>query len=368
MTKKVFVYEGIKRQLQAQIESGELAEGARVPSEHELAKGLGVSRNQTRQALRELEIEGYVVRRRGSGSYVAPAKGRVVSPIVGSDATIAIVFPRYLSVYARDVVDGFMQRIAMAGHQTIAYNIKFDEDSEAQSLRTISASGISALAVWVEHDTRPTKALLRELCERRLPVVQMDRRVGDEEVDFVVSNNEEIGYRLTKALIDRGHQRVAFAGIEQDHASSVENRFKGYERALEEAGIPLDERLVADLKLLYDEPSAVTGRLMGLYDRPTAVACVHDLAASLLFGELVELGYDVPDHVELAALEDGHPREAERIPMIAVSQRGGEIGMASADLLLARISDPDRPVQRCLIDPTDVSVDYEKVPAVQAVP
>ena len=68
MLNRVPVYEDIKRRIKEQIRRGDLKAGDRVPSEYELVNQLGVSRNQTRQALRELELEGYVVRRRGSGS------------------------------------------------------------------------------------------------------------------------------------------------------------------------------------------------------------------------------------------------------------------------------------------------------------
>ena len=48
------VYAYIKRELKIQIENGELAEGARLPSELQLAREYNVSRNPTRQALRDL--------------------------------------------------------------------------------------------------------------------------------------------------------------------------------------------------------------------------------------------------------------------------------------------------------------------------
>ena len=70
------IYAFIKRELKNQIESGELPEGARVPSELELARTFGVSRNPTRQALRDLELEGYLVRTPGRGSFVAPISQR----------------------------------------------------------------------------------------------------------------------------------------------------------------------------------------------------------------------------------------------------------------------------------------------------
>jgi GntR family transcriptional repressor for pyruvate dehydrogenase complex len=65
------LYRQIADQLSKLISSGEFAEGARLPSERELAAQLGVSRPSVREALIALEIEGKVEVRVGAGIYVA---------------------------------------------------------------------------------------------------------------------------------------------------------------------------------------------------------------------------------------------------------------------------------------------------------
>ncbi|MCP3916750.1 MAG: PLP-dependent aminotransferase family protein [bacterium] len=59
------------RALRAAIHSGALAPGARLPSTRALAADLGLSRNTVLYAYEQLEAEGYLVPRRGAGTYVA---------------------------------------------------------------------------------------------------------------------------------------------------------------------------------------------------------------------------------------------------------------------------------------------------------
>jgi GntR family transcriptional regulator len=65
------LYYRIQEMLRQQIVSGELAVGARVPSESELAQRFETTRSTVRQALAHLTFEGLIVRRVGHGTFVA---------------------------------------------------------------------------------------------------------------------------------------------------------------------------------------------------------------------------------------------------------------------------------------------------------
>ncbi|ACU35422.1 GntR family transcriptional regulator [Actinosynnema pretiosum subsp. pretiosum] len=70
-------YYAVKTELLWLVEA--LGEGAALPSERELACRFSVSRVTLRQAVAELVLEGRLLRRHGSGTYVAPPK--LVQPL-----------------------------------------------------------------------------------------------------------------------------------------------------------------------------------------------------------------------------------------------------------------------------------------------
>ena len=72
-------YQMIVDDLIEKIEDGTYKEDARLPSEEELGQSYGCSRVTVRQALKQLQYSGYVVSRKGSGSYVA-SKHKLQSP------------------------------------------------------------------------------------------------------------------------------------------------------------------------------------------------------------------------------------------------------------------------------------------------
>lgn len=64
------VYEQVADTIKVGILNGTYREGARLPSERELASRLKVSRPAVREAIGALQNEGHVITRRGSGTYV----------------------------------------------------------------------------------------------------------------------------------------------------------------------------------------------------------------------------------------------------------------------------------------------------------
>ena len=64
-------YEQVAERLAADIRSGLLAPGERLPSERDLARTLEVSRASVREAIASLQVHGVVETRRGAGTFVA---------------------------------------------------------------------------------------------------------------------------------------------------------------------------------------------------------------------------------------------------------------------------------------------------------
>jgi len=63
-------------ELRESIMAGDFANGGQFPTETELCKRYGVSRFTVREALRRLQVEGLISRKRGSGTTVQPAAAR----------------------------------------------------------------------------------------------------------------------------------------------------------------------------------------------------------------------------------------------------------------------------------------------------
>lgn len=68
------LFQQVKTHIVQRIENGEWASGSRIPSEKQIVEQFGISRSTVHRALRELTVEGYLVRIQGVGTFVASRK------------------------------------------------------------------------------------------------------------------------------------------------------------------------------------------------------------------------------------------------------------------------------------------------------
>ena len=88
------LYARVKQAITQKIRSGAWLPNSKLPSESELLSLLGVSRMTINRALRELTIEGLLVRMQGVGTFVAVPKGNVAtecSTVAGNDVLLALL-------------------------------------------------------------------------------------------------------------------------------------------------------------------------------------------------------------------------------------------------------------------------------------
>ncbi len=111
------LYDQIYRALRGQILGGRLAAATRAQSTRDLALELGVSRNVAIMAYRQLLDEGYLIARKGSGTFVARELPRHLTTVASGrrNAPPRTQVPVHLSAYARRVRESFARNAVHLG-------------------------------------------------------------------------------------------------------------------------------------------------------------------------------------------------------------------------------------------------------------
>ena len=139
------ISQGVVAEFERLIAAGEFAPGDRLPSERELAQLLGVGRNSVREALRQLEMLGLIVSRRGDGTYIREGDvTRLLGPfrlaIAASPANAETVLefrrtfePDVAALAARNLDDSAVDELVRALHRFERAVDDHDHPREADS-------------------------------------------------------------------------------------------------------------------------------------------------------------------------------------------------------------------------------------------
>src|SRR6266446_5552492 len=106
----------ISRQLLGEIASGKYGPDGRLPSEAQLVKKFGVSRTTVGRALRDLQTEGVIERRAGSGTYV-----RRQNPNSPATRQLGLLIPELAAIEIFTLICGELASVARANEHTLLW-------------------------------------------------------------------------------------------------------------------------------------------------------------------------------------------------------------------------------------------------------
>ncbi|MCR4403885.1 MAG: LacI family transcriptional regulator [Candidatus Acetothermia bacterium] len=196
---------------------------------------------------------------------------------------------------------------------------------------------------------------IQELAKRRMPFVFIDRRAAGVPADAVLSDNVGGAYQATRHLIERGHRRIGIVlGI--PGATTTEERFAGYRQALEEAGIPFVEELVAWGGYRIEGGQRAAAQLLSRPEPPTAIFSTNNQMTVGVLRELFLRRIPIPDKVAVVGFDDLELAEMVIPPLTVVAQDPYEIGQRAFELLLERLDDPGAGGSREIRVPVELRV------------
>ena len=286
--------------------AGRLSPGDRMPSVPELVRERNVAKTTAETAMTALEQEGIVVRRRGSGTFVASrGEGSILTTrLLSAPPRAALaVFALFSNEFFSHYVRLFAQEAAASG---LAVECRYADHTltpadvhQFEQLRPQGFVAIGSELEWVAQE-----AIARG---HRAVVLGEPEAGANPAVPTVHSDAEQGGYLATRRLIDLGHRRIeylSFLGTARLHNSL---RWRGHLRALREAGLPAGDALSAigserfqywdthpdDLRAYFRAP-----------DAPTGIVAWNDGYAAHLVGAMLRAGIRVPQDVSVIGYDN----------------------------------------------------------------
>jgi GntR family transcriptional regulator of arabinose operon len=348
-------YQQVKRELIAAIEAGRFSPELPFVTQRSICDEFGVSHATAVRALSDLVAEGYVTRRRGQGTFVAPrTPERTAGTTPRGDGSVACVLQSH-GPHASNLLAGIETACAELGYRPYLVYCEGDPDREERTLFAALDHAVSGIIAYPgQHPS--VGGGYAEARRRGVPLVLVDRYRPDIATDAVLADNFSAGHDLTAELIASGHSAIATLWDETD-VTSVRDRLAGHLEALRRHGIPARPDLT-ELRPHLSLPAAERrARLRGLLRGPrppSVLLCANGYVLASAAQDLVALGFEIPGDVDLAGMDDAGPFDVLPLTIAAVSLPSREMGGQAMRLLHRRIlaAEPQATPERIVLPVT----------------
>ncbi|MTD16019.1 LacI family DNA-binding transcriptional regulator [Nakamurella sp. YIM 132087] len=304
----------------------------------EVAALAGVSPATVSRALRG--IPGVSTATRQLVQKAAADLGYVASPQAsalarGRTSAIGVLAPWISRWFFTAVIEGAQDVVTARGYDLLLYPLGANAGPDAQPVDTRGlhkrVDGVLGLNVPVT--MRP--ATLKTLAA---PLVTVGSTIPG--VPGVRVDDQLVGYLAARHLIDLGHRRIAFLGLDPDDMygfTVARDRHTGYCRALAEAGLPTHPADVEITGFAVEAGEAALEHQLAIADwdpaaLPTAIVAVSDEVAMGVLYAARHRGIRVPQDLSVVGV-DNHDL-SHLFDLTTVGQPVRQQGAIAAQMLL----------------------------------
>ena len=257
----------------------------------------------------------------------------------GETHTLGLILPDSANPFFAEVGHAIESASFSFGYSVILCNTENDENKERLYTEVLENKQLDGIIFVGAGGNREA---ISEVVQNGLPLVVVDRDMGNLELDTVTTENYQGGLLATQHLLSLGHQVIACITGPSNISPSAD-RVTGYRAALQQAGIPVKESLL--VRGDFHAPSGYSAalQLLQLTPRPTAIFVCNDMMAIGALRAAAQLELNVPNNVAIVGFDDIELASYITPSLTTIAQPKQEIGQLAVKLLFERIRNPSLP-------------------------
>jgi LacI family transcriptional regulator len=239
-------------------------------------------------------------------------------------------------IYAR-MVYAIEERAHELGYDVLLAQTLNQPAREDLCLRRLLSRRVDGLFITPVYRFEAEARIYQEIVARSVPTVLLGapapfcKNFASIEIEELVAS-----YNVTKHLLAFGHKKIAYL-TGPPAAPWAHERFEGYRRALREANIEVDDKLVFQSGSTLEDGGKAALQILNEGCHPTAIQAVSDLVAIGCAEVLLRQGLKIPGDVSLAGFGNILAAEFYRVPLTTVSQPKFRLGIAAVEAMVKLI-------------------------------
>lgn len=245
-----------------------------------------------------------------------------------------LIVPDLMHSFFVEISQGVESIAAQHNIHLIIVNSHEDVEKERSEILALIERKVDGLIV-ASCQPSSGESNLDILEDEEVPFVLVDRYLGERPWNYVLCNNERVGYLATEHLIKLGHKAIAHIYCPGLLISDL--RLSGYRQALKDHGIEADPLLEQRGGVTQEAGYRAMKSLLSLKRVPTAVSAFNDPMAIGVMEAAFDAGLSVPGDVAVVGAGNIAHGNLLRVALTTVEQRPFESGQKAAEVLLGAI-------------------------------
>lgn len=244
--------------------------------------------------------------------------------------TVGVIIPDISNIFYAELARGIEDVATMYRYNIILSNSDLSEEKELTLLDNMYGKQVDGVVMMTERVTGP---LADKMSHSPVPIVLAGSIDESNHLPAVNIDYMEATYEAVKQLIDSGNERIAFISGSFNATINKKYKYQGYVKALEEASIPIDEALIFDDVLTYDQGMKVYNHVSKLAQPATAYFVGSDEPAIGVIHAAQDDEKEVPTNIEVCSFENSKLARMVRPQLSSVVLPLYDIGAVSMRLL-----------------------------------
>jgi len=236
-------------------------------------------------------------------------------------------------IFAR-VVMAIEERAHELGYEVILSHTLNIPEREDVAIRRLISRRIDGLFISPVYRLTPEATIYQDLQRCGIPTIILGHRAPFcSQFANVETDDIQASYSITQHLLQLGHKRIAFF-VGPQASPWAQERVEGYRRALREAEIEVDDKLVFNAGGTIEEGEKAALQMLNEKTETTAVQAVNDLVAIGAADVFLNQGIRIPDDLSIAGFGNVLISEYFRVPLTTIRQPKFRLGVAAMNSML----------------------------------
>jgi LacI family transcriptional regulator len=265
--------------------------------------------------------------------------------------TIGLIIPDSSNMLFADISKNFEDTFFTKNYNIIVCNSSYNIEREIKHLKNLRSKMVDGILMI---PASREGGHIEKIRAAGIPIVLLDRKISGLEVDYVLADNYQGGYDAGKYLIGLGHRNIGYIDRLHPHHHSLERR-RGFENALAEAGITLDDNIVKG-GFSYNDGAKAVKKLIKKNRKITALFSFNDINALGAIRGLIDMGLRVPKDMSVIGNDDINLSSIFIPGLTTIHYPVKEIVKEASSILLTRVNQPIFKRSKEILVPTELMI------------